>query len=634
MRLLLVLIIVFLSANIAGAEQKSLAAAAIPAALVKGANAVVRSATTTMDISAKEVYVVTKYAVTILNEKGKEYAGIIEHCSPLRKVEHISGALYDKDGNLVQELKKKEVKDFAPYGSASVDDVRYKMFAFKCSTYPYTCEFEIESRYPSTMDIPAWHPQPAYDCAVEHAGIEVRYAQGLPLRFREYNGSFSPAVKTTTGMNVLTAAAGNLVAGVESDKFSVVAEYDLPVLVFVSDNFELFGNAGSMASWKDFGSFLYGLNAGRDSLPADKKAIVHNIADTCKNEAAKIAALYRHLQKNTRYVSIQLGVGGWQTLDAGFVAAKGYGDCKALSNYMKAMLGEAGITAYPVVIHSGAGEGRALQADFPHNSFNHVILCIPAKSDTIWLECTAPDGPAAWLSWSTADRDALMITPLGGFVVHTPPNKDNRLARKAEFSVSDDLAITGTVDQHFSDVLWNAEAANLGTVASANESYFNQALRLSSYKVTGHNVISQHVFGTPYLDEHISVTGEGSISRTGAHLFLSPDLFRFFLAEPVSAEKRTTPFAIPLSYTVRDTIVYHFTGNYSVSGNKVSNYEHEFASFSSASALTGRNTLVVTTSLSVKKGIYAPEKYAGYIAFYRKVKSDIGAKIVLTKLPD
>src|SRR5574342_1196313 len=105
-----------------------------------------------------------------------------------------------------------------------------------------------------------------------------------------------------------------------------------------------------MNSWQDFGKFIYALKQGRDELPPEIKQKVHELTDGIADTKEKINVLYGYMQKNTRYVSIQLGIGGWQPFDAKYVAKKGYGDCKALSNYMYSILKEAGIKSYYAVI--------------------------------------------------------------------------------------------------------------------------------------------------------------------------------------------------------------------------------------------------------------------------------------------
>jgi len=82
------------------------------------------------------------------------------------------------------------------------------------------------------------------------------------------------------------------------------------------------------------------------------------------------------MQDHTRYISIQLGIGGWQPFDAAFVQEHGYGDCKALSNYMVALLKTAGITAYSVLIRPGDYR-YTFNESFPSNQFTHVIVCVP-----------------------------------------------------------------------------------------------------------------------------------------------------------------------------------------------------------------------------------------------------------------
>ena len=77
-----------------------------------------------------------------------------------------------------------------------------------------------------------------------------------------------------------------------------------------------------MTSWENFGSFISDLNKGRDELPVEMKQTVANLIKGIDTKEEKVAILYQYLQKNTRYVSVQLGIGGWQTFDAKYVASK------------------------------------------------------------------------------------------------------------------------------------------------------------------------------------------------------------------------------------------------------------------------------------------------------------------------
>ena len=62
---------------------------------------------------------------------------------------------------------------------------------------------------------------------------------------------------------------------------------------------------------------------------------------------------------------------------------------------MKAMLKEAGITAYAALAFGGERQNGVMLPDFPYaGSFNHEILCVPTANDTIWLECTSKNDPA------------------------------------------------------------------------------------------------------------------------------------------------------------------------------------------------------------------------------------------------
>jgi hypothetical protein len=77
----------------------------------------------------------------------------------------------------------------------------------------------------------------------------------------------------------------------------------------------------------------------------------------------KVRTLYNYMQQRTRYVSIQVGIGGWQPFLASVVDEKGYGDCKALAHYMKSILDAVGIrSVYTLVMNKGIFPASELPA--------------------------------------------------------------------------------------------------------------------------------------------------------------------------------------------------------------------------------------------------------------------------------
>ena len=172
------------------------------------------------------------------------------------------------------------------------------------------------------------------------------------------------------------------------------------------------------------------LYRGRDQLPEEAKRKVHELINGVTDDRQKIGILYSFLQQDTHYVGIELGIGGWQPFDAADVYHKKYGDCKALSNYMVALLKEAGIRACNVLIRAGFA-APAMDTGFVCGQFNHAIVIAFAGKDSIWLECTNPDLAPGYLSSFTDDRDALLLDDDGGHIVHTPVYgaKENRLIR-------------------------------------------------------------------------------------------------------------------------------------------------------------------------------------------------------------
>ena len=223
---------------------------------------------------------------------------------------------------------------------------------------------------------------------------------------------------------------------------------------------------GTADNWKDCGKWFYDLYKGRDEISDAEKPIIDTLLKGIVNNDERIEALYKYMQENTRYVAVFIGLGGYQPFHAKTVFETGYGDCKALSNYLHALLKYAGIESFSAAVSSGNYK-ESIFLDFPNfQQFDHIILCVPRKSDTLWLECTNQKIPFGFLGDFTDDRDVLLITEDGGKFAHTTRYdlKDNIRNCRSEFTIDS----TGTAFCSVATSYHGLQYDNISFLCSSN----------------------------------------------------------------------------------------------------------------------------------------------------------------------
>jgi hypothetical protein len=249
-----------------------------------------------------------------------------------------------------------------------------------------------------------------------------------------------------------------------------------------------------------------------------------------------------------------LGIGGWQPIDAAFVAKNKYGDCKALSNYMVSLLKEAGIKAHYTVIYGGEDEVNTY-SDFPANLFNHIVCCVPLKNDTVWLECTSQTTSAGYMGTFTGNRYALLIDDDGGHLVRTPAYglNDNIKSRKIDAVIDEAGNLTAEINTHFSGIS-QERAHSLFHDANKDEQekYFNNVINLPTYKVEKISY-KETRNKIPAMDEYLKIVSGNYASITGKRLFIRPDIINVESKLP-SDRPRQFGVVIPNSYKEIDSI--------------------------------------------------------------------------------
>ncbi len=119
------------------------------------------------------------------------------------------------------------------------------------------------------------------------------------------------------------------------------------------------------------------------------------------------------VQDRIRYVALLMGAGGYVPSSAETTWSRRFGDCKAKTALLLALLHEYGIDAIPAAVNSQAGD--ALTGRLPMLSlFDHVLVRAKIKGRTYWLDGTR-----------TGDASLEMIpTPDFNWVLPLTPGAD------------------------------------------------------------------------------------------------------------------------------------------------------------------------------------------------------------------
>lgn len=605
----------------------------IPAQLLKDADAVVRIYRQSFKVknSSSAVYTVKK-AVTIFTREEREQGEINLQYDRMIDIDELEGRIYDSDGRLVKELESDDIKDnVAIAGYTLYGDSRAKSAGLYYDVYPYTVEYEYEISYDGYISWPAWLTYPSDD-AVEMNSFEVMISDDQPLRYWCNRDSLKPALSTDGSYRVYRWEAGNL-PKLSRDAIGDDTEDVSGIVMIAPTEFTVEGYKGRMDSWKEFGRWAYSLALGRDKLPAGAATDVDRMTAGIADTVSMIKKLYEYLQNRTRYVNISLGIGGWQPFDAKYVHERGYGDCKALSNYMVALLKYAGITAYPVLINSGY-DRLPIVPEFPSNQFTHVIVCVPLQKDSIWLECTSQTIPFGVLGPTTENRQALMVTPEGGMLVNVPATScyENTLVRSSSIKINNDgSAAVSTSTVFRGDQQVSVRMAIYRASPDECRNWVQSSVdipdgRLKNFSLTG---IEDK---NPVIRLDAEFISPRFASVSGTRVFFQPNAMDRYNSVPPHVSERLSPVRFRYPYTNVDTVSYTIPENYIPESVPAEISRKEpFGEFLSRYSYDGNRTITFIRSLSMKNYSIPAADYGIFREFMQEIVKTDRSQIVLIR---
>lgn len=607
----------------------------IPDSLSKNANVVKRVDETIFTVkSLEKIVTYNKVAYTILNEKADNYGYTYESYDKLQDINIFDATLFDADGNKIRSVRRNEVKDeSAVSGISLMEDDRIKWFNFFYKNYPYTVEFIIETESKNTMFFPTWTPIGDERMGVQQSSLSVHCPKDYAIRYKLLGGASEAAKTETDKEKVYTWQLKNAVPLLKEPY--AVSWYDMtPTVMVAPSRFVLQGYEGDMNSWESFGRFRLQLNEGRDALPDNIRADVRRIVAPLSTDKEKIFALYKYLQDNTRYISVQLGIGGWQPFEASYVANKKYGDCKALSNYMTALLKEAGIPSYYSVIKAGSEpNSKWFLPDFTNNRFNHIIVCAPNKGDTVWLECTSQKQYPGYMGDFTDNRYAFLITPEGGKLVKTPKYglNENLQVRHITAVVNEEgnLTIQAHTMYQAQQQDRSHEIVNALSKDKVKE-FLKKDLDLPTYDLVSYDY-KPSLQKYPVMDETLDITASHYAQVSGKRLFVQPNIMTRSGFKPLPDSTRKYPLRFDYEYRDIDTVSIEIPAGYKPESTpKDADIKSAFGAYKSTIKVEG-NKLLYTRVIERYSGVFPAGTYPDLVKFWDQVYKADRSKIVMVK---
>ena len=568
-----------------------------------------------------------KGVTTIHNEHGASMAVFVCSCSKHDKLTSFKGQVTDASGRVIHKFKESELKktEYSPY--LAVDD--YRMYLdYTPPFYPVTVTYEwtIESR-DNLIEFPSFCPQSDYDVSVKKATYSLKVPKSMKIRYALQNinnkVSVSDGDKNT---QVFTLQVDSLPA-LKQEPYSRQLREKLPLARFAPTNFEYYGTKGSLNSWADYGKWEYSLIQDRDQLTDAERQELHQLTDGLKTDREKVEAIYKRLEKSTRYVAILLGIGGQQPAPASDVSKSGFGDCKGLSNYMRAMLKEIGIPSNYTTIST---INRRLQKDYASvGQLNHVILQVPLQNDTLWLECTNPQLPMGYVHEGIAGHDAIEVSEAGGRLVRLPvyPDSTNLMHSDININLSEQGAASINISQSVLNHQYESYIPLLKADEKDRQKYLQKIVHAPQAEIG--KVDIQESGAKITLDAEIK--SQKYATKTGQRLFVPICPLHRGYTVPNANSERVEDIWRDMGYLDTDDITITIPEGYAIeAGPKAVSIEHPFASFS-FSIQADDNTIHIKNRLLMKSGIFPKSQYAQLADFIRSINSAYNQKVVLKK---
>ena len=604
----------------------------VPDSLRRGSTTVLEY-TTDYQVLDRSSAVISSRRVITLHDANHDDDNVLRvFYSKDSKITKLDAASFDFLGQQIDRAKSSDIVDRKAYSQVTFyDDNRYQEVTVPCPSYPCTVVYEVEQRV-SNMDfvgsLQRWVPQQR-EQALIHAALNISLPLDNELLYSPHQLD-EPMVTVDSKQRSYHWEIRHQSAQ-EREPYAPPAAATLPYLRLGLADFEIEGYRGSFRSWEAFGQFMQTIMQGRDQLPPRLEQEVKETVAGLDDERQKIDRLYRFMQQRMRYVGIQLGIGGWQPFSAEYVEQNRFGDCKALSNYMGAILQTVDIASYPVLIDWDDKQDYPVTQSFTTPAFNHMVLYVPRQD--MYLECTSHDAPMGYLGEGKQDRNVLWITPTGGELHRTPALEptENGYTRTVDVTIAAD----GTTQIALRSTHYGGSQELFRNLVDQLPSRKDQLDWLHRYDylpdVSGNDYVLRVDLASPRASLHYTTTVNNYVRKLGTRMFVPINGYFDYDDVPPADADRTLPIQTTTTRFFVDTINLHLPEGMEVESGLFSEpiqYDHLSGEYAARMQATDDGVQWIRTFKLLPVDL-PREAYADFRQFFLDVARSDDVQLVL-----
>lgn len=557
------------------------------------------------------------FLINIKSRDDLELAEIEIEVQNSQEFKLLEASVFDASGERVRKLKNRDLvtRSNLSYESFFNDDV-VKEFELFWNDFPYQIKYAYRIVEYKFVSVANWYPLVDKDVSVQRASLQVVVPSDYPLSM-----DFSDLLqyKVTENEDVKTMVWE--IRDYRKPEKEMFAPHVLETIPHVSvfPQYFKYGVEGRADSWASFGAWFDSLNEGSLMLTVREKMIVDKLLEDIHDKKEIVKTLYHYLQDNVRYVNVRLDIGGLKSFPAQYVCQKKYGDCKALTTYMKALLNYVGIASNYVLVRGGFDVPR-INKKLPGQQFNHVFLAVPMRNDTIWLENTSGTVPFNYLGSSLQNRKALFVDGDRSKLVDLPAMTLDDVYEERVFEFSLDEGGNGaiTINQELRGSTFEMyRSLQKSLNPQEQEREIKNGLNTTYLDLNSFSFLSSD------RDDHqLKILVEAScknLYRQVANMkIIHPPVLH--ISTPEEPHKRRNPIRVPIPVHKSDSIIYNLAipDHWEVQLPADTLLDTPFGKYETR-YLKENKKLVVVNKFQLFQGEYPVEDYEAFYSFFSEI---------------